>query len=104
MYKNRYLSLRYACRQAFGYWVGNSSLSWSDLVSAGIAYCSLAQSPKSMSLQRLLQKGRYGLSGENSANCLQFGHATERFLEAVMAMIIYNVILKGTEQPIDYIM
>jgi len=62
------------------YCLDKSSEMSSGLASAGIAYCSLAHSPRSISLQRLLQKGRKALSGENSASCLQVGHATNRFL------------------------
>ncbi len=43
--------------------------------------CSVAQSPKSMSLQRSLQNGRNGLLGENSEAFLQFGQATVRAVD-----------------------
>ncbi|MDT4897740.1 MAG: hypothetical protein QOH25_2817 [Acidobacteriota bacterium] len=45
----------------------------SSLLSAGTRYSSLAQRPKSISLQRSEQKGRCGLSC-HSAGLLQFGH------------------------------
>lgn len=52
----------------------------SGLAVTGIAYCSLAHSPRSISLQRSLQNGRKVLLGENSDKFLQLGQATRRFL------------------------
>jgi len=53
-------------------------------MASGIAYCSLAHNPKSISLQRSLQKGLKGLVGANSEKLLQLGHATKRFFMVVI--------------------
>lgn len=48
----------------------SSSVTWSP----GIACAPEAQAPKSTSLQRSLQKGRYGNEGVHSTGRLQVGH------------------------------
>ena len=55
---------------------------------SGMAYCSLAHKPKSINLQRSLQKGRKALLGENSDNLLQLGQATIRFFVEVILLIL----------------
>lgn len=51
------------------------------VIGLAILNCSVAQSPKSMSLQRSLQNGRNGLFGENSEAFLQLGQATVRAVD-----------------------
>jgi hypothetical protein len=56
---------------------GVSSFSAEGAGSAGMRYSSLAQRPKSISLQRSEQKGRLGLSCQ-MAGFPQFGHVIRK--------------------------
>ncbi len=62
-------------------WEGESASSGIVTRSPGTVYSSLTQQPRSMSLQRSEQKGRYGLSC-HSAGLLQVGHFIEKGLTA----------------------
>jgi len=70
-----------------------SSYISSILIASGIAYCSLAHSPKSISLQRSLQKGLNALDGENSDKLPHLGQATKRFVIVVMSVSLKRNLL-----------